>query len=158
MGTIEMFVVICTVVLLCSWGYIIWSNWNSDKLVRFPPYGFDSCPIGYVLNEQGTSCQGKVDYNDFFNGGSSVKSQPVMQSHPTSLQVCKMFEDVQKESGDNMIFDGIPNKHSHKDWTNNKMYSLLNNCCDHENDEDKKGCNSLQFASVIGQPDSTLDG
>lgn len=157
MGTIEMFVVICTVVLFCSWGYIIWSNWKSDKLVRFPPYGFDSCPIGYVLDQNGTKCNGKDDYDRFYSpAATSAKPEPPAETNPNSIQVCNLFNRVQGEDGGGtkMIWDGIPNKHSHKDWTNNKMYKLLESCC---TEGEKKGCNQLQFSSVIGQPDSTLD-
>lgn len=150
-----MFVVICTIVLFCSWGYIIWSNWNSEKLVRFPPYGFDSCPIGYVLDKNGTKCEPKDDYVRFNNTSGQSVSVDSTIANPNSNQVCALFKRVQNDDNSNtrLIWDGMPNKHSHKDWVNNKMYKILNDCCK----GNEKGCNQLQFSSVIGQPDSTLD-
>lgn len=52
MSIVEIFIVLLTVVLLCSWAYLAWTyNHESKVFKRFPPYGVSRCPMHWVLNE-----------------------------------------------------------------------------------------------------------
>lgn len=147
-----MFIVICTVVLFCSWGYLIWSNWESNKLIRFPPYGFDTCPIGYVLNES-QMCEPKKDYTNFVKNKKAPTSvRPILPENTNGKTVCDLWETVQSESG-SLIWDAIPNKYSHKNPNNNEMFDVLNKCCKDGN----KSCNNLKFSRLIGMNDLTIE-
>ena len=52
MSIVEIFIVLLTVVLLCSWAYLAWAYNNESKIFkRFPPYGISHCPLHWKLND-----------------------------------------------------------------------------------------------------------
>ena len=161
MDVIDTFVIVCTVVLFCSWGYLIWSNWKGKGYaVRFPPYGFDPCPIGYILKTNG-KCDPKEQTRritkDLQNSIDSISSKITSQS------VCNMYRDYQGENSDyKFIYDGVPSKYSHKNHGQLNTNILLKKCCD--GNAESGSCNTLMYTQYIGgdnddlgDPDSTLE-
>ena len=128
MDVIDTFVIVCTVVLFCSWGYLIWSNWKGKGYaVRFPPYGFDPCPIGYILKTNG-KCEQKEQTRKIIDLENSVDK---ISSKITSQSVCNMYNDYQGEESDyKFIYDGVPSKYSHKNHSELNTNIHLKKCSD----------------------------
>jgi hypothetical protein len=159
MNTIEIFIIICTVVLFCSWGYIIWTNTKSEKLIRFPPYGFDPCPIGYIINEQSKDKNECMRKNNYQSQDKNITTTDRLQfsglsENITPNKICNFFD--KNKNNNKYIWDGIPTHYSHKDPTLNQMHKLLENCCETK-DETNENCDNKQFSSLFGHHDLTLD-
>jgi hypothetical protein len=163
MDVIDTFVVVCTVVLFCSWGYLIWTNWKGKGYaVRFPPYGYDPCPIGYVLktNSTGTKCHRKEQTRKITDGLADTVDK--ISPKITAQSVCDMYKDYQGESSSMFIYDGVPSKYSHKDHSQLKTNVLLKDCCD--SNSGSGSCNTLMYTQYLGgnnddlsDPDVTLE-
>ena len=136
MDEIDIFVVVCTVVLFSSWGYLIWSNWKGrGYAVRFPPYGYDPCPIGYYLNKMssGDKCVRKdqtkktIDYY-------TQDITPLPHSASDGSNICDIYNKYQnpmdkEDQHAKYIYDGIPSISSHKGHNTLETNVLLSGCC-----------------------------
>jgi hypothetical protein len=154
MDVIELFVVLCTVVLLCSWAFMIYSNWKGkSQVVRFPPYGFDECPIGYRLDESGSNCTSKDQLGKVYNDiPTNVPANSAAHSKLTSKNVCTFFEEY-KDKG-TLAWDGLPTKSTYKDPQASKVRKILDNCCTAGGNT----CSSLDFSRIIGADDKDVLG
>lgn len=149
MDVIDIFLVIFTVVLFCSWGYIVWANWKGKNyIIKFPPYGLDTCPIGYILtNEDSTKCNPKHQLTKINTSQltpiDSNKSKDLCQFVTTHLD---------KQS---TLWDGVPNKYTHLNATSSKVRKLLKNCC---NPDGSTTCDLDDFATFMGSSDYDAQG
>lgn len=151
MDVIELFVVLSTVVLLCSWGFIIYSNWEgSNKMIRFPPYGYDSCPIGYYLNHLGTQCEPKAQLTHIGHTRlPTIDVNPAANTTLNKTKVCNLFKEYNDEL---TAWDGLPTKATYKNPQLSKAYTILNNCCTDLGNT----CSSLDFSRIIGSENDDL--
>ena len=118
MELINIFTILFTVVLFCSWAYLIWSTWKGKSaFVKFPPYGMDVCPFGFDLTSDGNTCSRIPDYPT----GSAV------EKIGGSQDICDVYD---KSGGTpDVFYDGVPIKgKSHLKTTN--VEDLSNKCCD----------------------------
>ncbi len=152
MDVIELFVVLCTVVLLCSWAFMIYSNWKGkNQVVRFPPYGFDECPIGYRLNDKGDKCDAKDQLTNVYTGHvKDVTNNSAAHSKLTSSDVCTFFKEYKDK--EKLAWDGLPTKSTYKDPQSSKVRKILDNCCTAGGNT----CSSLDFSRIIGSDDKDV--
>lgn len=138
MDEIDIFVVVCTVVLFSSWGYLIWSNWKGrGYAVRFPPYGYDPCPIGYYLKKMITGdnkCVKKNQTKNTIDHYDKDEIAPLPQSASNGSNICAIYDKYQetinpKDQHAQYIYDGIPSISSHKGHNTLETNVLLSGCC-----------------------------
>ena len=150
MDILEIFIVICTVVLLSSWGFIIYSNYKSkSSVIQFPPYGYDNCPIGTNLNPISGKCNYKLKHYLGDSDINPVEKNAAAGQAMTSREVCSFFNEYNKEDSKHILaWDGLPTSSTHRYPENNKVYQLLSECCDSTG---KNSCNSLDFSRLINE-------
>jgi hypothetical protein len=164
MDTIDTFVVICTVVLFCSWGYLIWTNWKGgDYIIRFPPYGFDACPIGYYIH--GSKCKPKTQSKKVVDKyDEETILNPYTGNSFTSDRICSFYDNYGKDGvtvdengikryssnslAGKKIMDGFPTANSHRNYDDTKMWDVISSCC--ESGGDKSKCNKRTVNMLIG--------
>ena len=148
MDILEIFIVICTVVLLSSWGFIIYSNYKSkSSVIQFPPYGYDNCPIGTNYDHNKKKCTSRLK-NYLNNPKLEVDSNEAAGELITSNNVCSFFNKYKDNTGSPVAWDGLPTIHTHKYPENNKVHQLLSECC---SPDGKNSCNSLDFSRLINE-------
>ena len=150
MDVIELFVVLCTVVLLCSWAFMIYSNWKSQRnMIQFPPYGYDECPIGYRLDiTDNTKCTPKLHTKEIRKDSmDSVSVNPAANDKMTSNNVCAFYNAYKENS--TLAWDGLPTKSTYKDPEASKARQILDGCCA----DGTNTCSSLDFSRLIGKSD-----
>lgn len=154
MDVIELFIVLCTVVLLCSWSFIIYTNWKGrSDLVKFPPYGYDDCPIGYQLDKDGTKCEKKSHLSKIFSAPADPFNKNVAAHHKlTSKSVCE-FYNLYKNHDKKLAWDGLPTKSTYKDPEASKVRRVLDHCC---GDDGTNTCSTLDFSRLIGKERDAL--
>lgn len=160
---IDSFVIVCTVVLLCAWGFMIYTNWKGkDYAIKFPPYGYDICPIGYRKGTTTNKCESKGDLKKYFTNmpeNVNINEQTVDPKY-SSKQLCAFFNEAKKHEQDSgkIIWDGLPTKKSHPNVEDNTVYKLLNSCCENidgsDDDTISAQCNSLQFSKILSGTDA----
>lgn len=156
---IDSFVIVCTVVLLCAWGFMIYTNWKGkDYAIKFPPYGYDICPIGYKQSTRNDKqCEKKSDLSKYFtNMPKTVNiNEDTVNLQYSSKDMCNFFNKAKEET---VIWDGLPTKKSHPNIEDSTVYQLLNSCCEKAegsaDDQVSSRCNSLQFSKILSGTDA----
>lgn len=161
---IDSFVIVCTVVLLCAWGFMIYTNWKGkDYAIKFPPYGYDICPVGYKQSTSNAKvCERKADLSKYFTRmpeNVNINEKTVDMQY-SSKELCNFFNDAKKheQNSGKVIWDGLPTKKSHPNVEDSTVYQLLNSCCEKAegstDDQVSSRCNSLQFSKILSGTDA----
>ena len=142
-GRHRIVVVLCTVVLLCSWSFMIYSNWKGKKdVIQFPPYGYDECPIGYKLDSNDINkCTAKEQLKHIRKAPElQVAVNPAAREKMTSTNVCNFFKEY-KDGNKPFAWDGLPTKYTYKDPEASRVREVLDGCCFSGTNK----CSSLDF-------------
>jgi len=149
MDILEIFIVICTVVILSSWGFIIYSNFKSkSSVIQFPPYGYDNCPVGTNYNQDSKKCVYRLKHYRTDSDVTPVDKNDAAGELMTSDTVCSFFNKYKDNTGSPVAWDGLPTASTHKYPENNKVHQLLSECC---SSSGKNSCDSLKFSRLINE-------
>tara|TARA_Y100000389_G_C17174678_1_gene370890 strand:- start:52 stop:588 length:537 start_codon:yes stop_codon:yes gene_type:complete len=111
MEIVDQFIILATVILLCSWCYLAWSLYkNKTSFVKFPPYGVPTCPFLYSYDAKNKKCLlNKAAFEAHTGGGTS----DVMKEYSEDLtpydrdRPCATHKILESDVGRTVQWDGL---------------------------------------------------
>lgn len=111
MEIIDLFIILSTVILLCSWSFLAWSLYTGNtNFKKFPPYGVPTCPFLYNYDKDIGQCSlnNKAFEAHQGEGTPAIKATYLKQVGPYDRKLpCMTHNELNTISSPTLSWDGL---------------------------------------------------